>query len=178
MAEMTDLWSALARHSAPAFSSWADPGIASVQQRLIAGIEGWWPLTEAAPRTLIHHDFNPRNICLRGGHLCAYDWELASVGAPQRDLAELLCFVLAPDTRAGEVRHWIEHHRVRLEQETGVAIARDAWRQGFRGALYDFMINRLAFYALIHRVRRQSFLPRVVRTWRRLYELFPLAEDE
>ncbi len=172
MVEMTDLWGALARHAAPAFSSWTDSGMSGVQQRLIAGIDCWWQ-AEAAPRTLIHHDFNPRNICLRQGRLCAYDWELAAVGAPQRDLAEFLCFVLPADAHPEQVRHWIEYHRVALEQEAGVAIDPHLWQQGFRCGLYDFIINRLAFYALIHRIRRQPFLPRVVRTWRRLYDLYP-----
>jgi hypothetical protein len=30
-------------------------------------------------------------------------------------------------------------------------------------------VNRLAMYALVHRVRRQSFLPRVLATWRRIH---------
>lgn len=174
MVEMSDLWSALAEHAAPAFSSWADPAIAAIQRRLIAEIGEWWPDMERGPRTLIHHDFNPRNICLRPGpralRLCAYDWELATIGAPQRDLAELLCFVLPPDAPAAEIALWMEHHRRALSIETGSPIDPALWRLGFRAAVYDLLVNRLAMYALVHRIRRQTFLPRVVRTWRRLYE--------
>ncbi|HVJ26863.1 MAG TPA: thioester reductase domain-containing protein [Vicinamibacterales bacterium] len=176
MCEMTDLWTALADHAAPAFSSWADPDIASLQRRLIGSVSRWWPALENAPRTLIHHDFNPRNVCLRGGVLCAYDWELASIGAPQRDLAEFLCFVLRPDTSAADLLGWIERHRLALERETGRTIAAAGWRRGFSAALYDLLINRLSTYALVHRIRPQSFLPRVLRTWRGLYEHFPLEE--
>jgi thioester reductase-like protein len=176
MANMSDLWTALAAQAAPAFSSWAHPDIASVQRRVIAGIPGWWPALEAAPRTLIHHDFNPRNICLRNGALCAYDWELATIGAPQRDLAEFLCFVLEPGCSAGDVQGWIDYYRLALERATGTCLDAQAWQFGFRGALYDLFINRLATYALVHRIRRQSFLPRVVRTWWRLYEQFPIEE--
>jgi aminoglycoside phosphotransferase (APT) family kinase protein len=175
MAEMSDLWAALAAHAAPAFSSWAHPDIASMQRRLIASIPRWWPALEVAPRTLIHHDFNPRNICLRNSALCAYDWELATIGAPQRDLVELLCFVL-PGSSAGEVQGWIDYYRLALEQASGALIDPDDWKLGFRAALYDLMIDRLATYALVHRIRRQSFLPRIVRTWWRLYEQFPLEE--
>jgi thioester reductase-like protein len=174
--EMSDLWTALAAQAAPAFSSWAHPDIASVQRRVIAGIASWWPALEAAPLTLIHHDFNPRNICLRNGALCAYDWELATIGAPQRDLAEFLCFVLEPGCSAGDVEGWIEHYRLALEKATGTCIETEPWQLGFRGALYDLLINRLATYALVHRIRRQSFLPRVVRTWWQLYEQFPIGE--
>lgn len=174
MAEASDLWTALAAHAAPAFSSWADPAIVAIQRRLIAGIGEWWPALECLPRTLIHHDFNPRNICIRGTadqvRVCAYDWELATIGAPQRDLAELLCFVLPPEVEGRDIDRWIERHRLALIRETGQSIEPVAWRAGFRAALYDVLISRLGIYALIHRVRRQAFLPQVVQTWWRLYQ--------
>ncbi len=176
MAEASDLWTALAHHASPAFSSWADPGIASIQRRLIASIGQWWPALERSPRTLIHHDFNPRNLCIRGTagdmRLCAYDWELATVGAPQRDLAELLCFVLPPVITGDDIERWIERHRAALACETGTTLEPAAWRDGFRAALYDVLINRLGMYALVHRIRRQPFLPRVVQAWCRLYRHF------
>ncbi len=183
--EMTDLWTALADHAGPHFSAWADPGIAQIHHRLVACAGDWWQPLEAGPRTLIHHDFNPRNVCLRSTlkgwrgadgerlRLCAYDWELATLGAPQRDLAEFLCFVLTDGTTADAGR-WIEHHRVALERASGTALDAHSWVCGFRSALYDVLIDRLAMYSMVHRVRRQSFLPRVVRSWRRLYEQFPL----
>ena len=119
-----------------------------------------------------------RNICVRGHgnerRLCAYDWELATLGAPQRDLAELLTFVLLPDATRAEAQHWIDLHRTALQDETGGRIDYGHWLNGFRAGLYDLMLNRLPMYALIHRVRQQPFLPRVVRTWRRLYHHFPL----
>jgi hypothetical protein len=193
MVHMTELWTALADHAAPAFSSWAHPDIAAIQRRLIANVGTWWRALETGPRTLIHHDFNPRNVCLRpvGGsgtrelgsstdrqvgsssdslRLCAYDWELATIGAPQRDLAELLCFVLPADAGREAVDRWIERHRLALAAETGAAIDGDLWRCGFHSAVCDLLINRLALYALIHRIRRQPFLQRIVRTWWRLYE--------
>jgi thioester reductase-like protein len=178
VAEMSDLWEALANHAGPAFSSWADPSIGAIQRRVAGSCGRWWRWMEASPQTLVHHDFNPRNICLRGPQsnrrLCAYDWELATIGAPQRDLAELLCFVMGPDATREEAMRWLDLHRSSLERETGSTIAPDVWLKGFRAGLYDLMLNRLPMYALIHRVRRQSFLPRVVRTWRRLYQHFPL----
>jgi thioester reductase-like protein len=184
VAEMSDWWTAIAQHASARFSAWADPATASIQRRLVAHVDQWWRRLEEAPRTLIHNDFNPRNICLRRAvasaddesplRLCAYDWELAAVGAPQRDLAELLCFVLAADATDDDIEFWIERHRCLLEREAGTAIDRSEWAEGFRAANFDLMLSRLPMYALIHRIRRQSFLPRVVRTWRRLYERFPL----
>jgi hydroxymethylglutaryl-CoA reductase (NADPH) len=178
MSDMTDLWVALANHAERAFSSWTDANMTAIQRGLIQTVDKWWPSLEHAPRTLIHHDFNPRNICIRGTgpsrRLCAYDWELATIGAPQRDLAELLCFVLSPDVEREEAQAWIDRHRAQLSRETERPIDPAVWEGGFRAALCDLLINRLATYALIHRVRPQRFLSRVVRTWRRLHQLFPL----
>lgn len=174
MTEMSDLWNALARQAAPAFSSWADPNIAAVQRRLIDTIPQWWQHLEAAPRTLIHHDFNPRNLCIRSERLCAFDWELATIGAPQRDLAEFLCFVLPADVDASASQRWVDVYRTTLEEATGQCIDPAGWQRGWHAALYDVMVNRLTTYALVNRIRRQPFLPRVVQTWSRLYEHFPL----
>ena len=166
---MTDLWTALADHAAPLFAAWADPDIAQIHQRLVAGAGDWWQTLEHGPRTLIHHDFNPRNVCLRSTlkgwsgadgerlRLCAYDWELATLGAPQRDLAELLCFVLTDGTTRTPDAGSIPPRRARAG--AGTAIDAERWACGFRSALYDVLINRLAMYAVVHRVRRQPFLP-------------------
>jgi thioester reductase-like protein len=177
VAEMTDFWRALASHASSRFSAWADPAIGSIQRSLVADVERWWQPLEALPRTLIHNDFNPRNICLRDDgarlRLCAYDWELAAIGVPQHDLAELLCFVLPSDViTRDDVQHWVDRHRILLEREIGVPLDRADWALGFRAALRDLMLNRLPMYALVHRIRPQSFLPRVIRTWRKLYELY------
>lgn len=174
----SELWTALAGHASAAFSSWADPDIGDIQRRLIADIPRWWPLLRQSPQTLIHHDFNPRNICIRGTgvdtRVCAYDWELATIGAPQHDLAELLCFVLPPDASGADIDSWIERHRRGLARHTGSVIASSVWRDGFRAALYDLLINRLAMYALVNRIARQTFLPRVLQAWFRLYQHFRL----
>jgi thioester reductase-like protein len=179
--EMTDLWEALAQHARASFCGWTDPSMWAIHRLLIARIPQWWPVLESQTPTLIHNDFNPRNVCLKttehGLRLCAYDWELATIGAPQRDLAEFLCFVLTANSPDDHIDHWVEQHRRSLEVETGARIDPASWRAGFAAALYDVLISRLTMYALIDRVRRQPFLPRVVRTWRRLYERYPLVQE-
>jgi aminoglycoside phosphotransferase (APT) family kinase protein len=180
MSDMLDFWTASASHARSRFATWAGDSMAPIQDRLIESVGDWWTAIDEGPRTLIHNDFNPRNICLRrepdGLRLVAYDWELATIGAPQHDLAELLCFVVTERTNRQDVHAWIERHRVLLEAETGAAIDRREWINGFRASLYDLLLNRLPMYCLIDRVRRQRFLPRVVRTWRRLYQWFPLGD--
>ena len=180
MSEMADFWTASALHARQRLVTWAGESMAPIQDRLLESVGDWWTAIDEGPRTLIHNDFNPRNICLRNGtdalQLVAYDWELATIGAPQHDLAELLCFVLTERANRHDVYAWIERHRLLLGAETGAAIDRRVWINGFRASLYDLMLNRLPMYCLIDRVRPQRFLPRVVHTWRRLYQWFPLGD--
>jgi hypothetical protein len=175
MAEMLPLWSALAANARPAFMNWAGPALVKAHESLLCGIDRWWQPLGNNLQTLIHNDFNPRNIMLRGLplRLSAYDWELATIGAPQRDLAEFLCFTLAPETSADDAPTWLQRYRDLLEEQTGITIDPIEWEAGFRAALCDFLIDRLAMYAMIHRFRPQPFLPRVVRTWLMLHNRFP-----
>jgi hydroxymethylglutaryl-CoA reductase (NADPH) len=178
MSRARELWSELARHSRGTFERAGGPRLSALHRRLVDELERWWEPLERLPRTLIHNDFNPRNIALRrdadGPRLCAYDWELATVGLPQHDLAELLCFTLTERAQADEVEHYLELHRAALEAEHGQRLDPEAWELGFRAALGDLLINRFAVYTVAHRFRRQRFLERVLRTWLRLHELFPL----
>ena len=178
MAAMLPFWSALAANARPAFTSWAGSALAEAHESLLCGIDRWWRPLSRTPQVLIHNDFNPRNIMLRGlpgsaQRLCAYDWELATIGAPQRDLAEFLCFVLAPETAADDAANWIQRYRGMLEEQTSVIIDPIEWEEGLRAALCDFIVDRLAMYAMIHRFRPQAFLPRVMRTWLALHNRFP-----
>lgn len=175
MTEAQPLWRALADHAAPYLAEWAGGHVVRVHCELVESVAGWWPALDAVPATLIHHDFNPRNIGLRTRdgrrQLCAYDWELATIGAPQRDLAELLCFVLNDTTTAVTLDRHLEDHRARLSTGLGTAIDRTAACAGFQSALADLLVRRLAFYTMIHRVRPQRYLARVVRTWAHLFDL-------
>jgi len=176
---MTPLWTALAAHARDRSAAWDDHRLRRIHDKLIDGVAGWARALDTAPRTLIHNDFNPRNIAIRRGpdqrdaRLCAFDWELAALGVPQRDLAELLCFVLPPDAPLATIAKWIEHYRVALANATGESLARSEWEGVFSAALCDLLADRLAFYAMVDRVRPQQFLPRVVRTWLNLFRHFP-----
>ncbi len=179
MAQAAELWSALEHTSRECFTQAGGELLPALHRQLLQELEHWWEPLERLPRTLIHNDFNPRNIALRREgqelRLCAYDWELAAVGVPQHDLAELLCFTLNSQASLEEVRHYLELHRLTLESETGHRVDPTAWELGFRASLGDLLINRLAAYTVPHRFRRQRFLERVLCTWLRLHELLPLV---
>ncbi|HJR60930.1 MAG TPA: phosphotransferase [Vicinamibacterales bacterium] len=172
MADMAELWENLAIHAAEEFPDHVSADDLLFQRGLVGSIGRWWAELEDMPRTLIHHDFNPRNLAFRrtatGLALCAYDWELAALQVPQRDAAELLAFVLGPAAQPDEVAHYLELHRTALADATGTAIEPRTWRRGYQLALCDFMVNRLAMYLMGHTFRQYGFVDRVVATARRL----------
>ncbi len=112
-------------------------------EKAIANIPQIWALLYTAPHTMIHNDCNPRNICLRKVRapsvppsqppaptqpsasgllpysnrqtLCMYDWELATIAVPQRDVAEFLAFTLQPSVSETTWRELVEFYRQHLQ---------------------------------------------------------------
>jgi NADP-dependent 3-hydroxy-3-methylglutaryl-CoA reductase len=175
MGEMRELWEALAVHAAEEFPVWFTRRDLRRQLGMVETVLEWWPELEAMPRTLIHNDFNPRNLTFRRMEtelrLCAYDWELATLHVPQRDMAELLGFVLSPQVTADEVTHFVELHRQCLELASGRSLDPTLWRRGYGLALLDFAVNRIALYAMAHSFRSYPFMERLFRTLCRLITL-------
>ena len=64
---------------------------------------------------------------------------------------------------------WVERHLVEFATRAAVTIDRNAWREGFNAALCEVLVDRLSVYAMVNRVKQQTFLPRVVRMWRHLW---------
>ncbi len=181
MVEKTRLWEMLAAHSAEEFPEWfSENDLKRFRDRLYS-MEDWYGEIDAMPKTLIHNDFNPRNIAFRRQapvaaqekgalSLCAYDWELATVNIPQHDLAELLVFTLQPDFNPDDVEMYIEQHRIELESLSDKQIDAAQWRRGFTLSLWDLVINRVPMYAMAHTFRHYAFMDRVQATFRKLLD--------
>jgi aminoglycoside phosphotransferase (APT) family kinase protein len=177
MARMSPLWEALALHALDEFPESFTRADLARSRSYISSLRAWWHELEHLPRTLVHNDFNPRNITLRkeanggGLRLCAYDWELATLGTPTHDLAELLTFVLTHQAEQDEVDHYVRFHREALEAEIGRPIEEAAWRLGYALSLRDLWVNRFALYLMAHSFRHYGFLERSLRTLRHLLVL-------
>ena len=182
LSEMGEFWRALAEHAHHYFRRWAGEAAVAMQARCLDDLDQWSRGLDGLPRTLIHNDFNPRNLAFRRGNgagleLCAYDWELATLGVPQHDLAELLCFVLSPQATTEELEHYVELHRRSLENETGASIDARDWRRGLALSLEHLIVNRFPMYTLVCRFQRKRFLEKVVPTWLGLSHLGHDARD-
>lgn len=141
----------------------------------VESAEIWCSEIEQMPRTLVHNDFNPRNIAFRqlDGRLelCTWDWELATLHLPQRDLVELLVFTQQADISDETVRYYLELHRQQLEQHSQSAIDPIQWQRGYVLALHDFWLRRIPFYLMAHHVSQYPFIDRAMQTLRKLIEL-------
>ncbi len=173
--EKKRLWEMLGVHAREEFPEWfTDEDLERYRLRL-SNIDEWWAQLEKLPKTLIHNDFNPRNIAFRqnkeGLRLCAYDWELATVHIPQYDVAELLVFTLSEETTLEEVDKYVEYHRARLSHYIRKPIDPIQWRMGFTLALGDLLISRMVLYTMAHTFRHYKFMERVYRTFRRMLDL-------
>lgn len=120
-----------------------------------------------SPVTLTHNDFNTRNLGLRGEgtRLVAYDWELACVQAPQRDALEFLLYALPEQRDASRIEHWLEHYRLALRERASPRLRPcfdgDRFLEAARAAGFEFAINRLGLYWLVHNAVKFGFLPRI-----------------
>jgi thioester reductase-like protein len=174
-AAMSPLWRALADHARPIVRRSGGAALGRIHSELADSVSAWWPTLEAIPSTLIHNDCNPRNLGLRrtpdGLRLVAFDWELATIGPPARDLAEWLCFTLRADVDVAEVARWQRHYLDALRRASGLAMKDDEWDRAFRASLAELLVSRLSFYAMVDRIRPQPFLPRVLETWLALWTI-------
>ena len=175
MAAMQPLWTALAQHAAHEFPTLMSAPDLARHMEVIETIPEWWSRLEAMPRTLIHNDFNPRNLGLRGPAddptLCVYDWELATIHVPQHDAAELLAFVLTDNATRDDVVRYVELHRAAVRDAGGAVPDAATWRAGFALAARDLLVNRFGLYLMAHTARHYGFLERSLRTLRHLIAL-------
>jgi NADP-dependent 3-hydroxy-3-methylglutaryl-CoA reductase len=166
MQEMASLWEAVLHHNAKQFPAVFTPSRVALLSKGIQRMAVLWREIEASPRTLIHNDFNLRNVCLRRTgndfRLCAYDWELATVHLPQRDVCEFLSFVLPPGTPRAVRLGYVDGYRHALEECTKKSFDAASFVRGFDLASFDYAINRLALLTIAQGLNVYEFLPRVL----------------
>ena len=175
MMKFSRLWELLGVHLQNEFPEWiTDHDLNRFRER-IKKIHSWWGVIDSMPKTLIHNDFNPRNIAFRqtndGLCLCAYDWELATIHLPQHDLCELLAFVLKDTVTREDLIHYSEYQRKALEKACGIQINPDDWWEGVRSCVWDLMVNRFVMYILAHTVQDYPFMLRAMYTFRQMIEI-------
>jgi len=112
------------------------------------------------PKTLVHNDFNPRNIAVRkSGEVCIYDWELAVLNYPHRDVIELLSFTLPNEFDQVELMKYLKYH---YEAE-GIKLGLDwgVWKSAYIYTLKEYLLTRVLFYTSAQVVMKLKFVDRI-----------------
>ena len=101
--------------------------------------------------TFIHNDCNLRNIALRQNNdLFLYDWELAALGLPQRDLFEFLASILRQGESEDVALNLIQSYKQTLEQTSGLILEEDLFWQGMNWAAKELILLRYILYMIQH----------------------------
>ena len=118
-------------------------------------------------KTLIHNDFNSRNVGIReDGRACIYDWELAVVHFPHRDIVEFLSFTMTSDFSEKEFMDHLTFHTELHKPED-----KKAWMDAYLYCLKEFVVTRLSFYLTGRIVLDFAFTDHVVSNTFRMIDL-------
>lgn len=176
MLEDESLWRGLAEFTRKRFPDHITEKAYRRHLRIIDTISEWHLLKDAMRHTLVHDDFNPRNSGFRslGSDLVPviYDWELALIDIPQRDLVEMLVFTLSDTVSRSQVDEHVERHRTRLESAAATTIKKDDWMEGFRCELFLEAINRVPLQWVFHSRFPSGYAVRISCTLEHLLSLY------
>jgi hypothetical protein len=168
MTRLSGVWKSLLDNATINFPDLYTASRANLLASAIARIPQYWKELEQVPKTLIHNDFNPRNVCFkRNGHglaLCLYDWELCTYHIPQYDVVEFLCFVLDKD-RYTLRPYYMEYYRKEMGKRIPYFGDADRFQYETELAALDFGLHRLGMYMMAHTISPYPFLPRVVESY-------------
>ena len=150
-------------------------GCAEYTMSSSTSVASWAGVLASMPRTLIHNDFNPRNIALRrdsgGLRLCAFDWELATIGrAAARSRRVPVVRPCRRTPRAKPIARWVERYRVAAGRRIGRRVSAHGvgdWipRRALRAA------GGPTVFLCDDRPRAAAGVPaRVVRSWLNIFE--------
>lgn len=129
------------------------------------------------PKTIIHNDFNSRNIAIRQQvnpsnpeiTPCIYDWELAVVNFPHRDIVEFLSFVLTENFKKEKLLGYLHYHHLQFDLENKYSF--EVWKQGYVYALKEFLVTRVSYYEVAGILAKYAFSERVMTNSFRMLEI-------
>ncbi len=151
------------------FNAWRFPHLlsASLRKRMLAFLEHAEDLLAEMQQhgfTLTHNDCTPRNICLDGGRVIFYDWELACIQNPEHDLAELFAFALPPGSLGQRIPGLQQYYYDCLARHLGKQILhRPAGRLLALNALCLALV-RMNLYLMGHNVMPLDFMEPVMKS--------------
>ena len=166
-----ELWQALLADATRRFPDIVTPEVAASRARLIETASDWYRAKEPMPTVLAHNGFNQRNVGFDADdRVVALDWELARLDSPQRDVAELLTFLLPPDVSYETLDHHATQHRESLGAN-GLVIAEADYRAALAADLRSEAVERVGMQLLFAAAFDLPYIPRINATVQRLVDL-------
>ena len=172
MQALTPLWRAYAEKLRHFVGKLFDQRYLDEHVRWIDTIPEWWRLIDGMRKTLIFNDAQIRNLAVRNpdgdAKLALYDWECASIQLPQRDVVEILSYVINERTGCTEIAGFLDAARMQLAADSGQQVEPQEWLVGCRYALRDFHVNRMACQLSLHVTLKRPDIERVFRASMRI----------
>lgn len=168
------LWRGLLDDARKRFPTLMTEAVWRRRHGLIDTIDVWHAVKDRVPVTLAHDDFNNRNCGFRPGPV-VLDWELLARDTPQRDLVELLTFVLPASAGRAEVDALVElHRRAVIEAKGHMAdgLDADSFREAFRAELKLEAIDRIGHQFLFAAAFPLAYLARINARIEHLLDLY------
>jgi hydroxymethylglutaryl-CoA reductase (NADPH) len=163
MEENASLWKGILYDSHRRFPDIVTEAITARRERIIETISGWHPAKDKMPTTLVHDDYNPRNVGFRLSspkRVLALDWELVKAGSPLRDVVELLTFSIGTTCTKEEIDALLASYK-RASAEAGVEYDDRAFAEAFQAELRVEAINRVGLQAVFGAAFDIPYLARI-----------------
>jgi hydroxymethylglutaryl-CoA reductase (NADPH) len=135
------------------------PDLMSFYDHSLQTYSHWNEKQSLLPHTLIHYDFNPRNIAFKEDKILIFDWEFAAWGLPQRDLIEFILLVSKPEEVIADLQKYSELH---YNQLSSLGLTQEQWEQGLQLSLQEFIVRRLPFYFVLSEFSFCPFIDRLL----------------
>lgn len=117
-------------------------------------------------KTLIHYDFNPRNIAYNDKQeIKIFDWEFAAWGVPQRDLIEFILFVSTAEDVVDdfEILSKLHYEILFSDYRADQNQSYRQWIMGCQLSLKEFTLKRLPFYFVLAELSFCPYIDRVLK---------------
>jgi hypothetical protein len=159
-----DLYRAILRDASRRLPDIVTPAVLEHRLELLDSLSRWHPAKDVMPATLVHNDFNQRNIGFRtDGRVVVLDWELARVDIPQRDVVELLTFTLDAHADVDVVLHLLGVHWQAL-QENGMEVEPEVYARAAAAEFRRHALDRVGMHLLFGAAFELPYLQRINRT--------------
>ncbi|XP_078356644.1 uncharacterized protein LOC144641508 [Oculina patagonica] len=184
MKALSGFWRALLHQNHVSFPDLWTTERTRLVNSFIDNLDRVWQVIESFPRTLVHYDFTPRNVCIRKEEIamddkqnnhfitdsklsrisCIYDWEMATIHAPQHDVVEFLAFVLPAKCDVTTRTNFVRFYQEQLETFSGRTFDSEQFMEVFKAVCCVYALHQLSLKTITHSVTRLPYFGRAMQS--------------